>query len=477
MGTGGAARYASLMQDVSRRHFLTSAAAVSAGFAGLRAFAGDGDGPREGAGYGPLTSAGGPLDLPPGFKATVFSRTGEEMDDGLLVPALHDGMGAFPGPDGLTILVRNHELEPAHGAPGAFGANNERLGRIDKGKLFDRGARSGEFAGPSRGGTTTLLYDTRTQRVRSQWLSLAGTERNCAGGPTPRNTWISCEEAVFRAGEQGRAVDHGWCFEVPASARMELTTPKPIRAMGRFYHEAVATNPYTGVVYQTEDRHDGVLFRYVPNNPDRLLEGGRLQSLAVRGRPRLDTRNWDRSPEVSVGAQLACEWIDVEDVESSDDSLRYQMFEKGCARFARGEGMWFGRGAVFFACTNGGSAKAGQVWKYTPAPPAHEGRASESSNPGTLELFIEPNLPGVMENADNVTVAPWGDLIVCEDGKNSQFLIGVTPKGEVYKLARNRINTAELAGACFSPDGSTLFVNVQYPGLSIAITGPWGERR
>jgi secreted PhoX family phosphatase len=131
---------------------------------------------------------------------------------------------------------------------------------------------------------------------------------------------------------------------------------------------------------------------------------------------------------------------------------------------------------VFFACTNGGSAKAGQIWKYTPAPPEHEGRIGESSHPGVLELFIEPNLRGVMENADNITVAPWGDLIVCEDGLNSQFVLGVTPGGNVYKLARNRLSSFEFAGACFSPDGSTLFVNIQRPGMTLAITGPWHQR-
>jgi hypothetical protein len=91
-----------------------------------------------------------------------------------------------------------------------------------------------------------------------------------------------------------------------------------------------------------------------------------------------------------------------------------------------------------------------------------------------LELFVEPNNATVVENADNITVSPWGDLIVCEDGPGQQFLLGVTPAGQIYKLARNALNGSELAGATFSPDASTLFVNIQHPhGFTLAINGPW----
>jgi secreted PhoX family phosphatase len=164
-------------------------------------------------------------------------------------------------------------------------------------------------------------------------------------------------------------------------------------------------------------------------------------------------------------------WIDLDDVESPEDDLRFRGFASGAARFARGEGMWYGRGAIYFACTNGGSEKKGQIWKYTPSP--DEGKPEESREPGRLELFVEPNDGTLVENADNLTMAPWGDLIVCEDGSEQQFLVGVTPEGEIYKFARNAMNTSELAGATYSPDGSTLFVNIQSPGITLAITGPW----
>jgi secreted PhoX family phosphatase len=83
----------------------------------------------------------------------------------------------------------------------------------------------------------------------------------------------------------------------------------------------------------------------------------------------------------------------------------------------------------------------------------------------------------IIENADNLTVAPWGDLIVCEDCDEKQDLKGVTPEGKVYNFGRNAKSNSELAGATFSPDGSTLFMNIQHSGITLAITGPWEKAR
>jgi len=447
------------------------ATAISLGFAGLRigvgahAFASVRALP-PGHGFGPLEpDPEGVLDLPAGFAYRVISRVGEETDDGMVVPPMHDGMAAFEGPDGLTLIVRNHEAEWDHEGPGPWGTDFARVDRVDRARIFDHG-----HGRPLRGGTTTLVYDTRSRELVRHFLSLAGTERNCAGGPTPRGSWISCEETVTRRDEHHER-DHGWCFEVPATAEPALAEPVPITPMGRFNHEACATDPRTGVVYMTEDRHDGLLYRYVPENPDRLLEGGRLQALVVEGRRRMDTRNWDGPERLEPGARLPCSWIDLEDVESPGDDLRFQGYRKGAARFARGEGMWLGTDGIYFCCTNGGRNKMGQIFRITLPDAESDG----ARRPATLELFIEPNDVGVLEKADNVTVSPWGDLIVCEDGDGEQFLVGVTPDGELYKFARNAISGSEFAGATFSPDGTTLFVNIQAQGLTLAITGPWKQ--
>jgi secreted PhoX family phosphatase len=259
---------------------------------------------------------------------------------------------------------------------------------------------------------------------------------------------------------------------VPATEYARLADPVPLKAMGRFNHEAVAVDPASGAVYETEDAHDGLLYRFLPHVQGQLAEGGRLQALVVRDRASLDTRNWEEIT-VAPGDSLDVEWIDLDNVESPDDDLRYRGFEAGAARFARGEGMWFGNDSIYFACTNGGVAKTGQVWRYTPSPV--EATDLEQEQPGKLELFIEPNDSTLIEHCDNVTVAPWGDIILCEDGPGEQFLVGVTPEGNLYKFGRNAVSDSELAGATFSPDGSTLFFNIQGDGLTLAVTGPWHQ--
>ena len=243
--------------------------------------------------------------------------------------------------------------------------------------------------------------------------------------------------------------------------------------MGRFNHEAVAVDPVSGIVYQTEDTGDSLIYRYLPTEPGKLAHGGRLQALAIIDVPGLDTRNWEdeAGQQVRPGDRLHTYWIDITNVESPENDLRYQGFDKGAARFARGEGMWYGNDAIYFACTSGGADKKGQVWRYMPS--SKEGTAEEGTDPGQLELFIEPNDRDLVENCDNLTVAPWGDVILCEDGPEEQFLIGVAPDGALYRLGRNAFNTSEFAGAVFSPDGSDMYVNIQNPGITLAVRGPW----
>jgi hypothetical protein len=321
------------------------------------------------------------------------------------------------------------------------------------------------------GGTTTLVFDTRTGKLEEHYLSLAGTCRNCAGGPTPWNSWISCEESVFRPADGlGFQRDHGYNFEVPARRRPGLVEPVPLVAMGRFNHEAIAVDPRTGIVYQSEDRPDSLLYRFIPTQGGRLHEGGRLQALAFRGRRAADTRNHGESEVIPVGAKIECEWIDLRDVKSPDDDLRLQGRSNGAAIFARGEGLWWGRGSVYFGCTTGGSRLRGQIWRYRPRVEKGEPLASAG---GVLELFLEPNDPAVLDMADNITMSRQGDLFICEDGGSEQSIVGVSPQGVPYKFARNAKNLSEFAGVTFSPDGTTMFVNIQRPGITLAIRGPW----
>ena len=428
--------------------------------------------PSAEEGYGKLIpDPAGILDLPAGFSHRIISRWGEEMNDGLLVPNLHDGMAAFKGEGDHVVLVRNHELgidsDPSHGA---FGPEFERLGRVESSSFFD----FGKDGPPVLGGTTTVVYDQRSGEVVNHFLSLAGTGRNCAGGMTPWNTWITCEEWTQRSDERC-AVDHGWCFEVPADGRGGLVPARPLLGLGRFNHEAVAVAPDGRCIYLTEDRNDGLLYRFIPNRPGHLAGGGRLQALMIRERPSLDLRNWIdpalESPIVSTRERLPVSWIDLDDTGSPEDDLRFRGFEAGAARFARGEGMWTGRDDIKFVCTTGGVGRIGQIWNYVPSPA--EGTPDEASQPPILELSIEATEGGIIENADNLTISPLGDLFVCEDGPPGNGLVRISPDGAVARFALNRMSGSELAGACFSPDGRTLFVNIQHQGITLAIEGPW----
>ncbi len=440
----------------TRRSFLYHTSSIALGFSGLRRLsAGDAKSLRT-PGYGPLIADRDKiLDLPGGFSYEIIGRAGETMSDGLILPGSPDGMAAFPGKGDEVVVVRNHEVSAGSSSgQGAFGRRNELLNKINKDRFYDSGKKS-----PCLGGTSTFVYDTRKKAVIRQFLSLAGTIRNCAGGPTPWNSWITCEETVVKSGGN-LARDHGWCFDVPATDQPELADPVPLKAMGRFNHEAVAVDPDTGEVFETEDRHEGLIYRFVPNVKGKLAEGGKLYALKVKGKPSLDTRNWSQ-PTFSVGDAEEIEWIEMKEVESPKDDLRIRGFKDGAACFARGEGMWYSEGSIFIACTNGGKKQRGQIWKLTR---------------NKIELYSEPNDADLVDNCDNLTVAPWGDLILCEDGKGDQFLDVITPEGKIFKLAKNAKSSGEFAGVCFSPDGSTLFVNMQKEGLTLAITGPWKEK-
>ena len=418
----------------------------------------------SGMGYGPLVpDPAGFVDLPEGFSYRVLSRLGDRMNDGFTVPDAADGMGCFDLGNGKLALVRNHECIPGRHDGGGV-----------TGKAFDHIGQTGM---PLPGGTTTIVLDADTLAVERQYRSLAGTVRNCAGGITPWGSWLTCEE--FVSTEEDKAPnklkeDHGWVFEVPAHAP-GLVDPVPLKAMGRFNHEAACVDPRTGIVYLTEDRNDSLLYRFIPAEPGNLSAGGRLQALAGVG----DTRNWGESLAVPgvdplrsndlvlpVGPRQPVRWIDLDDIEAPNDDLRNRGAAKGAAVFARGEGIWMGEGELYFACTSGGAAKLGQVFRLG---------IPMGGQSDMLELFYESTDPEQFNYGDNLTIAPDGQLVVCEDQYTetvANHLRGITNEGVAYPIALLRRQT-EWAGACFSPDGRVLFVNSYSPTATLDITGPW----
>ena len=456
----------------SRRTFLKQSMIISLGFSGLQSFLWKGcETTKEvihkiNLPYGPLLpDSKNRLKLPEGFSYKIISRTGDVMTDGFFTPGLPDGMATFEGENGKVIVIRNHELLSTDDGP--FGKNNEMMSRVSPKKIYDLGSERVRC----KGGTTTFIYNEDTGEIESSWLSLTGTIRNCAGGKMPWGSWVSCEE-TFAGKSKNLRKEHGYNFEVPVTTTPVLTEPIALRAMGRFNHEAVCADPKTGIVYQTEDRNDGAIYRFLPKEKGNLQAGGQLQILSIKYQKSLDTRNWEHQ-NMPLNQPLDVQWIDLENVTPKKDILRYQGFDKGAARFARGEGMWFGEGEVYFACTSGGAKKWGQIFRYTPSP--FEGSSRENEKPPTLELFLEPNDREILQYCDNLTVAPWGDVVFCED-RGSPNIVGITPQGEMYKIAKNIGTPSEFTGGVFSPSGKTFFVNIQHAGLTLAITGPWQRR-
>ena len=461
------------MKEMTRRSFLAKSGLVALGLFALESTLAGGDlisnltVDDEKDSYGPLIKDPEKIiDLPKGFSYRIISRAGERMSDGFYVPAYFDGMATFPGPDGLTFLMRNHEVWgelPA--SRGAFGDKNQLMRKLERDLIYDRGIGGTTCLGA----VTTIVYDARSQKVKSQFLSLAGTLAMCGGGVTSWNTWIACEEEFQSAGRK-YARDHGYVFEVKPTVEPGITKPLPLKAMGRFIHEGVTIALQKSIIYQTEDQKDSLFYRFIPHRPKHLAEGGRLQCLAAIDRPRFDTRNWDKQ-RVSPGESLPVHWIDLDAVDSDRDDLRYRGYKQGAAIFARGEGICYSKGAVYFDCTIGGQTGTGQIWRYFLS--AYEGTSREEELPGKLELCIEPNDKKIMEHPDQLTVAPWGDLLVCEDGRGEQFMLGITLQKRIYRFARNAMNESEFSGVCFSPDGSTMFLNILNPGITFAIAGPW----
>lgn len=421
------------------------------------------------AGYGPLVAdPAGLLALPKGFTYTIVAEAGKtKLESGQPTPSDADGTANFPSRHGST-LVNNHENDGKEPYP---------VPALE-GLVYDPAAA---------GGTTNIEVGHHGERLR-EYVSLAGTHNNCAGGKTPWDTWLTCEETEQKA-VAPFTKDHGWVFEVDPFDREANKNPVALKFLGRYSHEAVAVDPHGHSIYLTEDANEphGLFYRWTPpahfhggkGALKRLATGpggataGALQAMSCSDN---GTHVADLSQATKPGTRYKVTWVDVPDREARSVSVRKQFTAAQVTGSRKLEGAWWGHHGAYFVASyarksDGSVAEHdGQVWFYDPR-----------SKTVTLETIFgvnkTPDVDGPFDGPDNITVSPYGGVILAEDGEGVQHLIGVTEKGASYPLARNDLNDSEFTGPNFSADGSILFANIQSPGHVLAITGPWTRVR
>jgi hypothetical protein len=386
---------------MNRRAFIRAGAGGAAALAFSpsfleRAFAQVVAGPGPYGALGAFDANG--IALPPGFTSREIARAQTPVAGSAVPYNWHiftDGQATFPtitagAPDGGWILVANSEI-PATGGASAieFGAD----------------------------GATELAY-----RV------LAGTTLNCAGGPTPWGTWLSCEEN-----------DQGLVHECdPTTLNVGVSRP----ALGTFSHEAACVDPVGGRLYLTEDKPDGCLYRFTPTAYPDLSAG--LLEVATGSVP--GVVSWQAVPTPNGGAL---------------NPTRNQV--AGAVRFNGGEGLWFDEGIVYFTTKGDG----------------HVRTLNTATN--LIEDLYDPATVtgGPLSGVDNITVSQSGDVFVCEDGADMDICL-ITPEMEVTRFLKLDTgvhgNGNENVGVVFSPDGSRMYFGAQRSfglGVVYEVTGPF----
>ena len=424
----------------------------------------------------------GLLALPAGFSYAIVTRAGvTRLDEGGLTPNAHDGTAVFTTGRGRYRLIQNHELKA--GSP--LGVPHI------EGTVYDEGA-------VDAGGCTVIRTDARGRNL-GETVGISGTSTNCAGGPTPWGTWLTCEETEDRAGKawsgNGRsgtyAKDHGYVFEVFHDGR---ANPKPIKAFGRYAHEALAVDRARKHVFLSEDASgpNGLFYRWTaprgfemgPDLADRLADdAGVLEAMQILMPDGSVLPDVAYLTSAQLGLPFRVQWKAVPDRDARTTSVRKQFAATGdVTRGKKFEGVWGTDRGVYvvnsYAFSDGDlPADAvphdGMVWFYDYQDETiqlvsyfpHQKTAAS----GAVATYDDLTFDG----PDNVTVTPWGSLVLAEDGAGASHVLSTTPYGPTQAIARNMLNDSEFTGPTFSEDGKVLFVNMQTPGLTFAITGPW----
>lgn len=437
----------------------------------------------------------GVLALPAGFSYAVLTRAGETvLDSGEPCPGSHDGTAAL-GRGRRQFLVLNHECD----AGDPLGVPHRQ------GTVYDAGATGG-------GGCTVIRTDGRGRNL-GQRVGLSGTIANCAGGPTPWGTWWTCEEDAARAGDTWEnddsgatgtyEQDHGYVFEVPAEGPVD---PRPLKALGRFHHEACAISADRRHVFLSEDDDEpnGLFYRWTGPTGFRLAAGnvqqlhdpglGTLAAMAILLDDGSVLPDVAHLTSAQLGRPFRVRWVEVPDRDARSTAVREQLAEGQVTRGRKFEGVWGTEEGVYvvnsYAFEKGEDLPAqavphsGMVWFHD-----YRRETIELVNYFPYQAYAEaetaePAYPDLtFDGPDNVTVTPWGSLVLAEDGVGASHVLSAVPGGPTCALARNMVDIgepgspeySEFTGPTFSADGRVLYVNIQDPGLTLAITGPWEE--
>ena len=415
-------------REFLRRSFLTAGAASSATLLTACMGASSFPGGRSAAGarasrlseIGPLQApdANG-LRLPEGFSSRVVAVSGQTpvLGGTYLWHSFPDGGATYRAEDGGWIYTSNSEVPRAGGLSGGCGA---------------------------------LRFDA-DGNVIDAYSILTGTDGNCAGGKTPWQTWLSCEEP------QAATNSPGLTFECdPFSPGSEGVA---LPALGIFKHEAVCVDDFNKLLYLTEDTGDGRFYRFVPSAADwpagasrAAMQEGQLQVLrfSAGGRGQsLDDAGLD------VSRPHAVVWEDVVQPEQPQQAVRSNLgADAPGSRFRGGEGLWYFDGVVYFS-----TKSDNRIWAYEHAT-------------GLLEVIYDfaTSDNAILSGVDNLVVSEFGDVLVAEDGGDMQ-IVAILPDRSLLPIVQASDDTgqSELVGPAFSPDGTRLYFSAQRNGRNGAL--------